>query len=187
MSTLAGLFGLLPGWLWASVVAASVLHGCWVGQQRDGARNELQALQTTVAKAEATRAKVALSANSNFRKFEHQQAASAAELEYENRSRKLAAGAVDRSNLDDVVGLRRDIARLDAVARSSGLPSAAACPAELAASRREAEVARGLHLACAADYQAVASDAQRDAVDLATGVGYADLVQTPAPGTLPSP
>jgi len=177
----AALFGLLPGWIWASLVAATALHGCWVGQQRDGARHELHELGLSVARADARRAKVALAANSNFRKFEHQQAASAAELENANRSRKLAAGSVDRSNLDDVDGLRRDIARLDAAARSSGLPSAAACPAELAASRREAEVARGLHLACAAEYQAVAGDAQRDAIDLATGVSYADLVQTAAP------
>ena len=181
MKAVSALFGLLPGWIWAALVGASLLHGCWIGHQRDGARNELYRLQTAVAKAENARAKVALEANSNFRKFEHQQAASAAELENANRSRKLAAGTVDRSNLDDVDGLRRDIARLDAAARSSGLPSAAACPAELAASRREAEVARGLHLACAAEYQAVAGDAQRDAIDLATGVSYADLVQTAAP------
>lgn len=177
----AAMFGLLPGWIWASLVAGSVLHGCWVGHQRDGARNDLHALQASTAKAETARARVALEANSNFRKFEHQQAASAAELENANRSRKLVAGTVDRSNLDDVDGLRRDIARLNAAARSSGLPSAAACPAELEASRRAAEVARGLHLACAAEYQAVAGEAQRDAIDLGTGVSYADLVQASAP------
>lgn len=177
----AALFGLLPGWLWASLVAASVLHGCWVGHQRDSATNGLHGLQAQVAKQEAARAQVALTANANFRKFEHQQAASAAELENANQTRKRAAGAVDSSNRGDVDGLRRDVARLDAAARSGGLPSSAAYPGELAASRRAAEVARGLFLACTAEYQAVAGEAQRDAIDLGTGVSYADLVQSSAP------
>lgn len=181
MSALAGLFGLVPGWLWACLAAASVLHGCWVGHQRDSATNGLHALQASVAKQEAARAQAASTANANFRKFEHQQAASAAELENANQTAKLAAGTVDRSNRDDVDGLRRDVASLDAAARGGGLPSAAAYPHELAASRRAAEVARGLFAACAAEYQNMASGAQRDAVDLGTGVSYAHLVQTPAP------
>lgn len=181
MSAIAGFLGLLPGWLWAALVAASVLHGCWLGHQRDGANNALHELQTSTAKAELVRAQVALLANANFRKFEHQQAAAAAELEHANQVRKQAAGGVDRSNRDDVDGLRRDVARLDAAARSGGLPSAAAYPRELAASRRAAENARGLFLACTAEYQDLASGAQRDAIDLGTGVSYAELVHTSAP------
>lgn len=181
LGAIAGLFGLVPGWLWASLLAASVLHGCWVGQQRDGAAKARAELQTAVTKQDAVRAQAALTANANFRKFEHQQAASAAELENANQTRKLAAGTVDRSNRDDVDGLRGDVARLDAAARRAGLPSAAACPGELAASRRAAENARGLFAACTAEYQGMAGEAQRDAIDLGTGVGYADLVQTSAP------
>ncbi|WP_298702709.1 hypothetical protein [uncultured Variovorax sp.] len=181
MSAIAGLFGLVPGWLWAGLMAASVLHGCWVGHQRDGAVNGLRDLQAKVAEQESVRAQVASAANANFRKFEHQQAASAADLENANQTAKLAAGTVDRSNRDDVDGLRRDVARLDAAARSGGLPSAAAYPRELAASRRAAENARGLFVACAAEYQAVAGEARRDVIDLGTGVSYANLVHTPAP------
>lgn len=181
MSAIVGLFALLPGWLWAGLVAASVLHGCWTGHQRDAARNDLHELQAATAKAESVRAQVALLANANFRKFEHQQAAAAAELEHANQVRKQAAAGVDRSNRDDVDGLRRDVARLDAAARSGELPSAAAYPRELAASRRAAENARRLFLACTAEYQDLASGAQRDAIDLGTGVSFAELVQTSAP------
>lgn len=181
IGAVTGVLGLVPGWLWAGLVVASVLHGCWVGQRRDSAVNELHELQAAVAKADAARAKVALDAHANFRKFEHQQAAHAAELENANQTSKLAAAAVDRSNRDDVDGLRRDVARLDAAARGAGLPSAAACPGELEASRRAAENARGLFAACAAEYQDLASAARRDAIDLGTGVGYADLVQASAP------
>lgn len=181
MSAIAGLFALLPGWLWAALVAASTLHGCWVGHQRDGARNDLHELQASTAKADQGRAQAALVANANFRKFEHQQAATAAELEYANQNRKQAAAGVDRSNRDDLDGLRRDVARLDAAARSSGLPSAAAYPRELATSRRAAESARRLFLACAAEYQGMAGEAQRDVIDLGTGVSFAELVQTSAP------
>jgi len=181
MSAIAGLLGMLPGWLWACLMAASVLHGCWVGHQRDGALNGLHELQASVAKQDAARAQAASTANANFRKFEHQQAASAADLENANQTRKLAVGDVDRSNRDNVDGLRRDVARLDAAARSRGLPSAAAYSRELAASRRAAEVARGLFAACAAEYQAVAGAAQLDAVDLGTGVSFANLVHTSAP------
>ncbi|MEZ2293110.1 hypothetical protein [Variovorax sp. RCC_210] len=181
MSAIAGFLGMLPGWLWACLVAATVLHGCWVGHQRDGAVNGLHDLQASVAKQETVRAEAASTANANFRKFEHQQAAIAADLENANQTRKQAAGTVDRSNRDDVDGLRRDVARLDAAARSGGLPGAAAYPSELEASRRAAQNARGLFLACAAEYQVVAGAAQHDAIDLGTGVSYADLVQTTAP------
>ncbi|WP_137860811.1 hypothetical protein [Variovorax sp. 3P27G3] len=181
MSAIAGLFGLVPGWLWAGLMTASILHGCWVGYQRDGAVNGLHDLQAATVKADLARAKTALVANANFRKFEHQQAATAAELENANQIRKQAARDVDGSNRDDVDGLRRDVARLDAAARSGGLPSATAYPRELAASRREAQNARGLFLACAAEYQAMAGAAQLDVIDLGTGVSFANLVQTPAP------
>ena len=157
MSAIAGLFALLPGWLWAGLLAASVLNGCWVGHQRDGAKNDLHELQAAIAKADNARMQVALLANTNFRKLEHQQAAAAAELQHANQVRKQAVAGVDRSNLDDVDGLRRDVARLDAAARSGGLPSAAAYPRELAASRRATENARGLFLACAAEYQSAFS------------------------------
>ncbi len=120
-------------------------------------------------------------ANSNFRKFEHQLAASAAEIENANQNRKSAAAGVDRSNRHDVAGVLGDVARLDAAARSGGVPGAAACPAQLEASRREAQNARRLFAACTAEYQDVASGAQRDANDLGTAVEFADLVQTTAP------
>ncbi|MDP9891218.1 hypothetical protein J2W32_000315 [Variovorax boronicumulans] len=181
MSAIASLLGLVPGWIWAGLMAASVLHGCWIGHQRDGASNALHELQAAVAKVDLARTQAAFAANSNFRKFEHQQAAAAAELEHANQVRKQAAVGIDRSNRDDVDGLRRDVAQLDAAARRGGLPSAAAYPRELAASRRAAENARGLFLACAAEYQEVAGSAQRDVIDLGTGVGFADLVQTSAP------
>lgn len=180
MSAIAGLLGLVPGWLWAGLMAASVLHGCWVGHQRDGANNALHDLQASTAKADLARSQTALLANANFRKFEHQQAAAAVELEHANQVRKQAVAGVDRSNRDDVDGLRRDVAQLDAAARGGGLPSAAAYPGELAASRRAAEVARGLLAACTAEYQSMAEGAQRDAIDLGTGVGFAELVQTTA-------
>ena len=181
MNAIAALLGLLPGWIWAGLMAASVLHGCWVGHQRDGASNALHELRAATAKADMARTQAALLANSNFRKFEHQQTAAAAELEHANQIRKQAAAGVDRSNRDDVDGLRRDVAQLDAAARRGGLPSAAAYPRELAASRRAAENARGLFVACAAEYQDMASGAQRDAIDLGTGVSFAELVQTSAP------
>ncbi|BEP42275.1 hypothetical protein [Variovorax sp. V15] len=60
MSAITGLFGLLPGWLWAGLVAASVLHGCWVGHKRDGAVNSLHDLQASVARNDADRALAAL-------------------------------------------------------------------------------------------------------------------------------
>ena len=175
MAAIAGLFGLVPGWIWASLVAASVLHGCWVGHQRDGARNDFRALETRMAKDDTARSRVALEANSNFRKHEHQLAASAAELEHANQTKKASTAGVDRSNRNDVDGVRSDVTRLDAAARGRELPSAAACPAQLAASRREAEVARGLFAACTAEYQDVASGAQRDAIDLGTGLNYGNL------------
>lgn len=60
MSAIAGLFGLVPGWLWACVTAASVLHGCWVGHQRDSAVNGLHDLQADVAKKSQEQALAAL-------------------------------------------------------------------------------------------------------------------------------
>lgn len=181
LRALNGMLGIVPALAWLALLVAALLHGCAIGLQRDRAKSQLQTLQASTAQAETARAKVALEANSNFRKFEHQQAASAAELEYANQKRKAAVATVDRSNRDDVDGLRRDVDRLNATARGVGLPSAAACPGELAASRRAAENARGLLAACTAEYQDLASSAQRDAVDLGTGVGYADLVHAAAP------
>lgn len=181
MGAITGLFGLLPGWLWAALVGAMALHGCWIGHQRDDARNGLQALQASVDKADLARAKVALEANRNFRKFEHQQAATAAEIENANQTRKVAAQPVVAGNRAIADGVRRDVERLDAAARAGVLPSTAADAAQLAASRRAAEVARGLLAACTAEYVDVAAAAKRDAIDLGTAVEFADLVQTTAP------
>jgi len=181
LKALAALFGLLPGWLWASLVAAMAMHGCWVGHQRDSARNDLQALQTKVAKVDLERAKVALEANSNFRKFEHLQAATAAEIENANQKRKAAAQPVAAGNRALAGSVRLDVERLNAIARAGFLPSSAADAGELAASRRAAEVARGLFATCTAEYADLASAAQLDVIDLGTAVEFVDLVQMAAP------
>lgn len=181
MSAIAGFFGLLPGWLWAALVGASVLHGCWVGHQRDDVTNQLHDVQAAVAKQDAARAQAALTANSNFRKFEHQQAAQSAEIEDVAQSNLAAVRAADDRNRDRVDGLRLDVDRLNAAARSRAVSGSAACASESEASRREAENARALFLACAAEYRELGGAAAVDAVDLGTALKYSDLVQTPAP------
>jgi hypothetical protein len=79
---------------------------CPGGHQRGRAANGLHDLQARVAKQEAARAQ-----------------ATAADLENANQTRKLAAGTVDRSNRDDVDGLRR------VTPGSTPPPEVVGCPA----------------------------------------------------------
>lgn len=176
LRALNGMLGIVPALAWLALLVAALLHGCAVGLQRDRARNQLHALEASTAKAEAVRAKVALEANSNFRKFEHQQAASAVELEHANQKRKAAALLADDYARAADERLRRTIAELDAGARARAMPSAAACPAELAASRREAEGARAVLGACTSRYRELGAAAALDGNDLDTALGYIDLV-----------
>jgi outer membrane murein-binding lipoprotein Lpp len=53
MTALAGFFSFVPGWLWAALLAGSVLHGCWLGNRRDSAVNDLHTLETQVAEKKA--------------------------------------------------------------------------------------------------------------------------------------
>src|SRR5205085_8324704 len=49
LAAVAKLFDILPGWVWAAIVAGALLHGCAVGMQRDGARLEAATVKATAA------------------------------------------------------------------------------------------------------------------------------------------
>lgn len=53
LRAIAGLLGIVPGWLWAILLAGALGHGCVATLQRDHARNSLTAAQLERDQAKA--------------------------------------------------------------------------------------------------------------------------------------
>lgn len=70
LRALAALAGIVPGWIWAAIVAGAIATNCTTTHQRDSARLELSELKASTATQETTRAKVARLAEAGHRERE---------------------------------------------------------------------------------------------------------------------
>lgn len=157
--------GTTPMWLGALAIVAA---GAGVQTLRlNAAQVDVARAAKTLSDERAARAAIdaaasedRVRASENFRKQERLDAKRAQENEHE-ANKQAARAAVERERaVRSADGVRELVASLDAAARARGLPSADACPAEVARSRAEAERARGLFSACVAEYRQLAEDAQ---------------------------
>jgi len=74
LRALAALAGIVPGWIWAAIVAGAIATNCTTTHQRDSARLELSELKASTATQEATRAEVARLAEAGHRARERDHA-----------------------------------------------------------------------------------------------------------------
>lgn len=172
---------LLPKWLLLALLAGALAHGCNTARQRDVARVTLADLRTSVATERADRADVARNAALAFRNQERRDAERAMEIERDLQAQASAAAAAAARAAAAGDGLRGTIDTLNAAARGAGLPTAAACPAELAAERQRAITARELLGSCTAEYRGLAAEADGIALKLDGALAWIDQVQAPAP------
>lgn len=177
---------LIKWGLWALAAAAIVgaivtAYNTW----HDGAVDEGLRAGRAEVKAQwdadtIKRQAAAITAVKEARKEEQAKAQAAMEVvKNEAESQKRAAAAATRTAAA-AGGVLRDIASLNAAARSRGLPTAAACPAEFARERDDAIRARELFGSCTAAYRAVAESADGLQLKLSTALGFIQVV-TPAP------
>jgi hypothetical protein len=71
---IAGLAGIVPGWIWAAICAALVATSCNTGHQRDKARLQLAEIQAATAQQETTRQETARLAEAGHRQRERDHA-----------------------------------------------------------------------------------------------------------------
>lgn len=116
LGAVAGMCNLLPGWLWASALAAALLHGCVVGSQRDSARRDLAATRAEVKAQEEARAEVARLAETGRRAAEKTHAAQMAAINERTAHEGKRIAAAVAAALD---GVRQ---RPDRPAGGAGVP-----------------------------------------------------------------
>lgn len=97
LRALAALAGIVPGWIWAAIVAGAIATNCTTANQRDSARLELSELKASAATQETTRAEVARKAEAGHREREraHAQAIAATTQKATDEKRRLAALVAD--------------------------------------------------------------------------------------------
>lgn len=104
LRALAALAGIVPGWIWAAIVAGAIATNCTTANQRDSARLQLSELKASTATQEATRAEVARLAEAGHREREHAHAQAIATTTQKatDEKRRLAALVADlRGQLRD--------------------------------------------------------------------------------------
>ena len=115
-AALLGIFGIVPGWVWAAMLAASVAHGCVTTTQRDSARLDVRAHKAAIDKQKSDAA-ITLSAET----------AKVLAAERRGREFKDAQEAKDATNKTKVDDLQR-LLRVAAVATGRLRdPNAAGC------------------------------------------------------------
>lgn len=183
LKAIAGLFDILPGWVWAALLAAAFSRGCLIDGQLTQERLKSAQAAAALATIESQRQEAARLATDQFRNKERREMQAAMEIEREAQLKSkslVSSAATSRSSAERLLG---DIAALDAAARSRGLPSASACPAELEAERARAQTARQLFGSCVKEYRDLAEDADGIALRLETAINYLAIpaADRPAP------
>jgi outer membrane murein-binding lipoprotein Lpp len=123
VTALAGFFSFVPGWIWAALLAGSVLHGCLLGHRRDSAVNDLHALETQVAEKKALDQEAARIAERAARAEEARRNAERDKTIQEAKDNAQTAAIAARAAAD---GLRARVAALVAAGRpAAGNPQPA--------------------------------------------------------------
>lgn len=94
LKAIAGLAGIVPGWIWAAICAGLVATSCTTGYQRDKARLTLAELKAEVQQKEATRSEVARLAEAGRRQSE--------------RDLATTLNTIQRKKTDEIRRLQRD-------------------------------------------------------------------------------
>jgi hypothetical protein len=94
LKAIAGLAGIVPGWIWAAICAGLVATSCNTGHQRDKALLGLADLKADVQEKEATRSEVARLAEAGRRQSERDLAST--------------LNTIQRKKADEIRRLQRD-------------------------------------------------------------------------------
>lgn len=170
---------LVPSWGWAGLVGALAIAAGVQTVRLAEEEGATERVRTTLANERADRARettqraqVALGETTNVLKQERQGAAQSFGVERDAQTQARAGAAVAGVAQRGTAGLLQRLTDLDAAARASGLPTAAACPAEFERQRDAAIVARGLFGACVQEYRGLAEEADGVALKLDTALNY---------------
>lgn len=104
------LFDIVPGWLWAALLAAAMLANCNTLRQRDGARLEVATLTAAIEKQKAEAAQTLAAETGKVLKLERELGAARAQQE-----------KADADNAKTIQGLRADLRRTSRAAGGPGL------------------------------------------------------------------
>lgn len=110
MIALAKLFDIVPGWIWAALLAAAMLANCNTLRQRDGARLEAATLTAAIEKQKAEAAQTLAAETGKVLKLERELGAARAQQE-----------KADADNAKTVANLRADLRRNSRAAGGPGL------------------------------------------------------------------
>lgn len=110
MIALAKLFDIVPGWIWAALLAAAMLANCNTLRQRDGARLEVATLTAAIEKQKAEAAQTVATETGKVLKLERELGAARAQQE-----------KADADNAKTIQGLRADLRRTSRAAGGPGL------------------------------------------------------------------
>lgn len=126
-SAILGLLNFMPSWLWALLLAGSLLNGCHVAHQRDAALVEKA---NVVANEKAATAERATAARIDAEKIADLQATHAklqTEISNANAKRAQDRAAADRARTADSDRLRGVVAAYAAAGRPEGATDPATC------------------------------------------------------------
>jgi len=104
------LFDIVPGWLWAALLAAAVLTNCNTLRQRDGARLEVVGLKLAIQTQKTEAANKLATETGKVLKLERELGAARAQQE-----------KADADNAKTIQGLRADLRRTSRAAGGPGL------------------------------------------------------------------
>jgi hypothetical protein len=116
-SALAGLAGMVPGWIWLAMFAGAMASNCTHTHQRDSARRDLAGLKAQVLEQETTRAEIARLAEAGRRAAEKTHTAELAAI---NRRTADEKNRLDAAVAAAIAGLQH---RPDRPARGGAVPS----------------------------------------------------------------
>lgn len=109
MTAIFALLDLIPRWLLAALLAASLAHGCVISHQRDSARSDLKSEKLARATETAARELAARKATDEVRKIEQDRVAKAQQIAVATAREKSAVQLALRAALADADGLRSAI------------------------------------------------------------------------------
>lgn len=131
------LFDIIPGWVYALVIAGLLAHGVVLEVERDSAHNTINEMTARAATEQAQRERVARVDAEQVARVQFRHAELTQEKTNENAKREAARLAADRQLADDNQRLRSDIHAYAASGRQEVAADAATC-------RRDADRARQL-------------------------------------------
>lgn len=124
---LVGLLNVVPSWLWALMLAGSILNGCHTAHQRDGALVEKANVIADEKAAEANRERVARIDAEQFARLIAEHGKLQTELSNANAQRAKDREASDRARAADTERLRNVVAAYAAANPQQGDAHAATC------------------------------------------------------------